>query len=116
MKRTKWEILEARMTKAQKAWEKASQEIIGLERTPFGGSCGSCGAVLDTEADFAKHYLVDDERYLNLGNCPTRYNNGKLMPALKGNWIDLHEVALKENKAYDDKRDADHARAHDWER
>jgi len=31
-----------------------------------------CREVLRTEGDFARHFVVPDERYLNLGNCPTK--------------------------------------------
>lgn len=74
--RTKWEILEERLVKVRKEYFAARAELMGLENTPFTsngtGKCSTCGAPLDTEADFAKHFLVTDERYLNLGMCPTR--------------------------------------------
>jgi hypothetical protein len=31
-----------------------------------------CGASFETEADFAKHFIVPDERLLNLGWCPVQ--------------------------------------------
>jgi hypothetical protein len=68
MKRTKWEILKEREAKAWEAWKKIDQELAGLGRTIFkdgNSSCATCGAPLPTEAAFAAHYLVDDERYLN---------------------------------------------------
>lgn len=34
--------------------------------------CVRCGEILHTEGDFARHFVVPDERYLNLGNCPTK--------------------------------------------
>lgn len=41
--------------------------------TPFTangtGLCSTCGEKLNTEADFAKHYIITDIRYLNLGYC-----------------------------------------------
>jgi hypothetical protein len=85
MKRTKWEILKEREAKAWAAWKAIDQELASLGRTIFkdgDSSCATCGAPLPTEAAFAAHYLVDDERYLNIGNCPTRYNNNWLMPRL----------------------------------
>ena len=33
-------------------------------------SCSKCGTDLATEADFAKHYIISDVRYFNLGDCP----------------------------------------------
>ena len=46
-----------------------------LDRTPFGSSgvepvCSSCGEPLPTEGAFARHFVVTDRRYLNLGYCP----------------------------------------------
>lgn len=35
------------------------------------GKC-ECGHPLPTEAEFAKHFVVPDLRFLNLGNCPNR--------------------------------------------
>lgn len=103
-KRTKYEILEDRMLNAGEAvGYSAWRELRNLEKTVFHDGlkqCSTCGAPIPTEAAFAKHYLVDDERYLNLGNCPTRYNNGVLMPPLhngwgKDLWFEAHEVNRK---------------------
>jgi len=99
MKRTKWEILEDRMLNAGEAvGYSAWRELRALERTPFTangtGQCSTCGALLSTEADFAKHYLIDDERYLNLGMCPTRTTEGHLKHAL--------DIAYAMNEEYND--------------
>lgn len=79
--RTKWEILEERRDKARRAYESLQAELDGLDRTPcrmLGHegyeflSCSTCGTEFKTEGDFARHYLIDDERYLNLGHCPNK--------------------------------------------
>lgn len=46
-----------------------------LDATPFGNgniTCSGCGETLPTEGAFARHYLVSDRRYLNLGSCPNK--------------------------------------------
>jgi hypothetical protein len=51
-------------------------ERIALRKTPFldcynkPGACSVCGTPLPTEADFAKHFVLRDVRYLGLGDCP----------------------------------------------
>lgn len=63
---TKWDVLSE--------WERGD-----LERTPFQdgkGSCSRCGEPLPTEAAFARHYVVNDLRYLNLGSCPNVWKPG----------------------------------------
>jgi hypothetical protein len=52
-------------------------EVAALDNTPIpprpNGEvmrCAGCGEHLPTEGAFARHFLVPDERYLNLGNCP----------------------------------------------
>jgi hypothetical protein len=64
--RTKWDVLEERL----RTLRKLEREMAGMERTEFGRPCAGCGEVLATEADFARHFLIPDERYLNLGRCP----------------------------------------------
>lgn len=68
--RTKWEILEARLTELEKEVAKAKHYMEGLENTPCGLTCHGCNTELPTEADFAKHFTISDERFLNLGECP----------------------------------------------
>jgi|SRR5690242_1076404 len=103
--RSKWEILAERLEEKRKAFENASKEITDLIERPFPqdgyteGKCGSCGVVFATWADHDAHYLVDDERYLNLGNCPTRYNAGRLMPQLTSYlWNEAHTLNATKDK------------------
>jgi hypothetical protein len=72
--KTKWEILQQRR---EEAWQKVvslDNEIAGLLKQSCGLVCGKCGAYHETEADFAKHYVIPDTRYLNLGWCPNGDN------------------------------------------
>jgi len=79
--RTKWDILQEREQKAQEVLRRIHDEIEYLQDTPalLNGQdgvhihCGTCKVKFDTEADFAKHYLVPDERYTNLGRCPKAF-------------------------------------------
>lgn len=68
--RTKWEILTARRMELRRALSDMDRTLSGLENTTCGLTCSGCGTVLATEADFAQHFIVTDERYLNLGDCP----------------------------------------------
>ncbi len=74
--RTKAEILLAKRAYLAETLAKLDREIAGLKSQHTGGGdflplqCGKCGAVHETEWDFASHYVVSDERYLNLGDCP----------------------------------------------
>jgi hypothetical protein len=80
--RTKWDILQERKRAAEATAVLLQKEIEGLGSTPCvltgpdGAkeyiSCSRCGTEFETEADFAKHYLIPDERYLNLGECPNK--------------------------------------------
>jgi hypothetical protein len=45
-------------------------QMQALANTPWGPPCIICGQPLPTEADFAKHFVLTDIRFLNLGNCP----------------------------------------------
>jgi hypothetical protein len=57
---TKWDVLHA-------------VERTMLDAMMFGDGtteCSKCGAELRTEGQFARHYVVSDRRYLNLGSCP----------------------------------------------
>lgn len=65
--RSKWDIL----------YERGQyQEMWGLELTTASRADGStlmccyCRTPHYTEGDFARHYIVTDTRYLNLGECP----------------------------------------------
>lgn len=75
--RTKWEVLDKRAEKYMKIAERfllLSIEILeqmqAMDRTRFGEACPGCDEVLETEADFAQHFLIPNETYLNLGRCP----------------------------------------------
>jgi hypothetical protein len=72
--RSKWDIMNDQYERLDKEAKALLAEILGMQRTPFTangtGKCSSCGDVLPTEADFAKHFLVEDEQFLNLGYCP----------------------------------------------
>lgn len=69
-KRSKWNILEERLTIKIAEVEYQKRELQHLERTRCDLTCSGCGAHLATEADFAKHYVIPDPRYLGLGSCP----------------------------------------------
>lgn len=58
MATTKWDLI-------------SDTERTALNATPFGGACSACGQVLATEGDFARHFIVPDARYRNLGWCPS---------------------------------------------
>jgi hypothetical protein len=54
---TKWDLV----TESEREW---------MLKTPFGGQCIGCNQPLATEADFAKHFIIPDPIYKNLGYCP----------------------------------------------
>lgn len=47
-----------------------------LKNTPFGQPCTGCGTPLATEADFAKHFVLYNRSYRNLGYCPKKGPQG----------------------------------------
>jgi hypothetical protein len=52
-------------------WDLITEAYHGkLVETSFGHPCSGCGEMLHTEADFARHFIVPDVRYVNLGFCP----------------------------------------------
>ena len=69
--RTKMEVLRARTEELRAIVEGADHYMEGLKNTPCGLRCHTCDTLLETEYDFAAHFVVTDERHLNLGNCPT---------------------------------------------
>jgi hypothetical protein len=74
--RTKYEILLSRVLEAEHALANANADLANLERPCLNDRgepmrCTGCGAQFKTERDFASHYLVPDERYINLGACPS---------------------------------------------
>lgn len=70
--RTKLDILIERLDFLRDQVKLAENYIEGLAMTNCGLNCGGCGMLLETEADFADHFIVRDENYLNLGNCPDK--------------------------------------------
>lgn len=68
---TKWSVLQQRLAKARADAERIENDLAWMERTPCGLRCSGCGLLLLTEAEFAKHFVLPDTRYLNLGDCPT---------------------------------------------
>lgn len=81
--RTKWDVLQERLAEAKNAVEKLEGELRYLRDTPFlqwqldgtsmePGRCSGCQAEIGTEEKFARHFVISDERYLNLGHCPNR--------------------------------------------
>lgn len=60
---TKWDLL-------------PEQSRIALEDQPYvsygNGGCSQCGTQFQTEADFAKHFIVPDPALSNLGYCPNK--------------------------------------------
>lgn len=69
--RTKAAILQSRLEVEELALKRDREYIEGLKETPCNLECSGCGAVLETEWDFASHFVIPDERFLNLGNCPS---------------------------------------------
>lgn len=68
--RTKWQILNERRTRLAEELAKLDATIDGLARTNCGLKCSGCGQWLASEREFAEHFVIPDERYLNLGDCP----------------------------------------------
>jgi hypothetical protein len=75
--RTKWDVLQERLAKAREEVTRQEEVLTWLRNTPFKelgtdelGQCSKCHRVFPTEADFARHFLIPDERYLNIGYCP----------------------------------------------
>ncbi len=57
-----------RLTKADLI---TTNQLTLLDRTDCGLRCSACDLLLETEGDFARHFVIPDARYLNLGQCPT---------------------------------------------
>jgi hypothetical protein len=75
---TKWGVHELKLTNAlrDRDWKTAydtARFMSGLIQTPSTVNCG-CGAILYTEANFARHFVVSyynrNCNLLNLGECP----------------------------------------------
>ncbi len=78
--RTKFEILQARHAELRAAANAVQNEIYGLDRTPCNLMC-DCGEQFTSEGDFAQHFIIPDERFLNLGECPIKDANKKMRPS-----------------------------------
>lgn len=74
---TRWSILHKRLEEAEKEVSRLKSEISYEIQTSFHTICETCGHEMWTEADHAKHYRIDDERYLNLGWCPYNKRYGE---------------------------------------
>ena len=70
MHRTKWEILNARAEKMRKELTELESYMRGMENTPDNARCTGCGEQFTTNADFARHFKIPNEVYLNTGYCP----------------------------------------------
>ena len=70
--RTKWDVLWERRIMLHCELKRLADEMDAMERKAFGKPCSGCGELLATEADFAQHFLVPNETYLNLGECPNK--------------------------------------------
>jgi hypothetical protein len=68
---TKWEILEQRAEDFEKRAQTIRNYLEGLTKTPTGNiKCAGCELVIGTEEEFAKHFVIPNGHYLNLGDCP----------------------------------------------
>jgi hypothetical protein len=59
MRYTKWELV-------------GPAEQRSLANSVCDLRCSYCDIYLATESDFAKHFVVTDPRYKNLGECPNK--------------------------------------------
>jgi hypothetical protein len=69
-KTTKWSVLTGRLAALREQAGKIESELEWMRRTAFGSPCSGCGQMLDTEADFAQHFVISSAAYLNIGACP----------------------------------------------
>ena len=90
--RTKYEIMEAKIAFLEAEAAKARRELEGLIDTPCDLQCEGCGLVFETEGQFAAHFDIPDERYLNLGGCPVVDDPKR--PLLTVGWRVVTEVQL----------------------
>lgn len=67
---TKWSILQMHMEEAWREFDRIRRNLNWMEHASFGKPCSGCQELLETEADFARHFIVRDPRFLNLGDCP----------------------------------------------
>lgn len=73
--RTKWEILTAQLETARAEVERLESYMRGLENTPDTVKCTGCDEQFTVNADFARHFLIPNEQYLNTGYCPNNPRN-----------------------------------------
>jgi hypothetical protein len=72
--RSKVQIKLDQLTRLQAEANALLDELKDLRvAAPGAPACRTCGAVFRTDYEFWNHYVVPDERYLNLGECPTKY-------------------------------------------
>ncbi|MEU8327327.1 hypothetical protein [Micromonospora sp. NPDC048839] len=64
---TKWDLLPENVREA-------------LDAQPLGINCSGCSEPLPTEGAFARHFVLYDRQYLNLGYCPVKGRNPNAMP------------------------------------
>ncbi len=50
----------------------SKEQLEALDRVPINCPCSYCRELLVTEGDFARHFVLPNERHLNLGECPKR--------------------------------------------
>jgi hypothetical protein len=53
-----------------KSWFIPAGELFMLDRQECNLPCSGCGAQLTTEGDFARHFVIRETAFLNLGECP----------------------------------------------
>lgn len=53
-----------------KSWFIPAGELYQLDQTPCELPCTACGEMLESEGDFARHFVIRETLYLNLGECP----------------------------------------------
>lgn len=68
--RDKVTIMLERIGQLRTEADRLEAELISLAGMRCELRCSGCGEYLATELEFAAHFLVSDERYLNLGDCP----------------------------------------------
>lgn len=73
--RTKWEILSAEIAEKRAELEKLESYMRGMENTPDNAKCSGCDEQFRTNADFARHFKIPNERLLNTGYCPNNPRN-----------------------------------------
>lgn len=92
---TKWGIKEAELHTAlvNRDWKTAhdtAAQLAGLVMTNCGLTCETCSTELLTEADFARHFVINFHNrmvgHLNLGECPMSDKGGSII----GQWAQVN--------------------------